>query len=150
MARQAMPSRCRVDFIGAARLVSMRPNILRKWLHKPAVVQFIRRERAAFRVSICAANEFALRNRENECELARGAFARADHPKNRLFGGRQGKCARQRRCCEGRILSGIDHRGSKNGAAEYFGGARFLGPQQVHCARLVDSRCCHRDCELDW
>lgn len=61
MARQAMPSRCRVDFIGAARLVSMRPNILRKWLHKPAVVQFIRRERAAFRVSICAANEFALR-----------------------------------------------------------------------------------------
>jgi hypothetical protein len=50
-----------VDFIAAAKLVSMRPNILRKWLHKPAVVQFIRRERAAFRVSICAANEYALR-----------------------------------------------------------------------------------------
>src|ERR1700739_599685 len=50
-----------VDFIAAAKLFSMRPNILRKWLHKPAVVQFIRRERSAFRVSICAANEFALR-----------------------------------------------------------------------------------------
>jgi hypothetical protein len=50
-----------VDFIEAAKLCDIRPNILRKWLHKPAVVQFIRRERAAFRVAICAANEFALR-----------------------------------------------------------------------------------------
>ena len=50
-----------LDFIQAAKLVGIRPNILRKWLHKPAVVALIRRERAAFRQAICAANEYALR-----------------------------------------------------------------------------------------
>jgi hypothetical protein len=50
-----------LDFVQSAKLVGIRPNIFRKWLHKPAVVQFIRRERAAFRTAICAANEYALR-----------------------------------------------------------------------------------------
>jgi hypothetical protein len=55
-----------LDFVQAAKLAGIRPNILRKWLHKPAVVAFIRRERAAFRVAICAANEYALRKVRDE------------------------------------------------------------------------------------
>jgi hypothetical protein len=50
-----------IDFVAAAKLVGLRPVIMRKWLHKPAVVALIRRERAAFRQAICAANEYALR-----------------------------------------------------------------------------------------
>jgi hypothetical protein len=50
-----------LDFVAAARFVGIRPNILRKWLHKPAVMALIRRERAAYRVACCAANEYRLK-----------------------------------------------------------------------------------------
>ncbi|MFY9771030.1 MAG: hypothetical protein WAK67_22915 [Xanthobacteraceae bacterium] len=55
-----------LDFVQAAKVAGIRPNILRKWLHKPTVVAFIRRERSAFRTAICAANEFALRKVRDE------------------------------------------------------------------------------------
>jgi hypothetical protein len=49
-----------LDFVQASKAAGIRPNILRKWLHKPAVVALIRAERRAFREAICAGNEAAL------------------------------------------------------------------------------------------
>ena len=71
-----------LDFVESAKLAGIRPNILRKWLHKPAVVAFIRRERAAFRTAICAANEYALRKVRDESKngmsVVAATRARAD------------------------------------------------------------------------
>lgn len=49
-----------LDFVQASKAAGIRPNILRKWLHKSAVVALIRAERRAFREAICAGNEAAL------------------------------------------------------------------------------------------
>jgi hypothetical protein len=49
-----------VDFITAAKANGLRPDTLRRHLHRPEVVGFIRRERAAFGLAICAANEAVL------------------------------------------------------------------------------------------
>jgi hypothetical protein len=49
-----------LSFIQAAQVAGLRANILRKWLDKPAVIQFIRRERALFRRALCCGNEAAL------------------------------------------------------------------------------------------
>jgi hypothetical protein len=57
-----------LDFIEAAAVAGIRANILRRWLHKPSVVLFLRRERAAFRAAICASNEFFLRKVRNTSE----------------------------------------------------------------------------------
>jgi hypothetical protein len=54
------PDATPLDFTAAARLVGIRPNIMRKWLHKPAVISLIRAERRAFRNALCCANEAAL------------------------------------------------------------------------------------------
>lgn len=49
-----------VDFITAAKANGIKPDTMRRWLHRPEVVSLIRRERAAFRMALCAANEAVL------------------------------------------------------------------------------------------
>jgi hypothetical protein len=49
-----------VDFIGAAKANGLKPDTMRRWLHRPEVISFIRRERARYRASICASNEHVL------------------------------------------------------------------------------------------
>jgi hypothetical protein len=48
------------DFVAAARANGLRPDTMRRWLHRPELVSLIRRERAAFREAICSGNEHAL------------------------------------------------------------------------------------------
>ena len=48
------------DFVAAAQANGLRPDTMRRWLHRPELVSLIRRERAAFRQAICAGNERAL------------------------------------------------------------------------------------------
>jgi hypothetical protein len=48
------------DFVVAAQASGLRPDTLRRWLHRNELVSFIRRERAAFREAICSGNEHAL------------------------------------------------------------------------------------------
>lgn len=48
------------DFLTAARANKLKPDTLRRWLHRPEVVGFLRRERAAFRHAICSANDRVL------------------------------------------------------------------------------------------
>ena len=59
-----------VDFIAAAKANGLRPDTLRRWLHDPAVVGLIRRERAAFRLAICSANERVLADIRDKGENA--------------------------------------------------------------------------------
>lgn len=48
------------DFITAANAKGLRPDTMRRWLHRPEVISFLRRERAAFRQAVCSANEKVL------------------------------------------------------------------------------------------
>jgi hypothetical protein len=48
------------DFITAAKANGLKPDTMRRWLHRPEVISLIRRERAAFRLAICSANEHVL------------------------------------------------------------------------------------------
>jgi hypothetical protein len=48
------------DLVVAAQASGLRPDTLRRWLHRSELVSFIRRERAAFREAICSGNEHAL------------------------------------------------------------------------------------------
>jgi hypothetical protein len=50
-----------LDFIGAAKAVGMKADVLRRYLDRPQVRALLRAERRAFRESICAGNEGALR-----------------------------------------------------------------------------------------
>ena len=62
-----------IDFVAAARANNIKPDTLRRHLSRGETLAYIRRERAAFRQSICAANEFylaAIRN-NSENEMAR-------------------------------------------------------------------------------
>jgi hypothetical protein len=45
------------DLIAAAQVVGLRPDTLRRWLHRPEVISFVLRERAALRQAICARSE---------------------------------------------------------------------------------------------
>jgi hypothetical protein len=49
-----------IGFIDAAKANGLKPDTMRRWLHRSEVVGLLRRERAAFRVAICAANEAVL------------------------------------------------------------------------------------------
>jgi hypothetical protein len=49
-----------VDFVAAAKANNLRPDTMRRWLHRPEVISFLRRERAAFRQAVCAPNEAVL------------------------------------------------------------------------------------------
>jgi hypothetical protein len=48
------------DLVVAAQASGLRPDTMRRWLHRPELVGFLRKERAAFRQAICANNEHAL------------------------------------------------------------------------------------------
>lgn len=50
-----------VDFITAAKLSGIKPDVMRRWLDRAPVRALLRSERRAFREAICAGNEQALR-----------------------------------------------------------------------------------------
>jgi len=54
------------DLVLAAQASGLRPDTLRRWLHRPELVGFLRRERAAYRQAICAGNEHALKSIRDE------------------------------------------------------------------------------------
>jgi hypothetical protein len=81
-----------LDFVEAARRSGVRPNIMRKWLHRVEVQILLRAERKAFRSAINCANEAVLADiRQNALNsMARVAAVRAlqeldaeDHPIHR-------------------------------------------------------------------
>jgi hypothetical protein len=49
-----------VDFIEAGRACGIKPDIMRRWLDRPAVRALLHAERRAFRAAICAGNELSL------------------------------------------------------------------------------------------
>jgi hypothetical protein len=49
-----------VDFITAAKLSGIKPDVMRRWLDRAPVRALLRSERRAFREAICAGNEAAL------------------------------------------------------------------------------------------
>jgi hypothetical protein len=49
-----------LDFIAAAKLAKMKPDIARRWLDRGDFRTALRAERAVFRESLCASNELAL------------------------------------------------------------------------------------------
>jgi hypothetical protein len=49
-----------LDFIAAAKLANLKPDIARRWLDRGDFRTALRAERAAFREAICAGNELAL------------------------------------------------------------------------------------------
>jgi hypothetical protein len=51
-----------LSFVQAANAVGLTAAHFRKWLDRPAAIQFLRRERAIYRRALCSANEFALAN----------------------------------------------------------------------------------------
>ena len=54
------------DLVVAARASGLRPDTMRRWLHRPELVGFLRRERAAYRQAICSGNEHALKSIRDE------------------------------------------------------------------------------------
>jgi hypothetical protein len=62
-----------IDFVAAARANGIKPDTLRRHLSRGETLAYIRRERAAFRQSLCAANEYYLASIRNnsENEMAR-------------------------------------------------------------------------------
>ena len=49
-----------MDFIEARRACGIKPDIMRRWLDRPAVRALLHAERRAFRAAICAGNELSL------------------------------------------------------------------------------------------
>jgi hypothetical protein len=49
-----------MGFVEASKLAGVRPDQMRRWLDKPAVINFIRSERRAWRLALCSGNETAL------------------------------------------------------------------------------------------
>jgi hypothetical protein len=58
------------DLVVAAQASGLRPDTMRPWLHRPELVGFLRRERAAFRQALCAGNERALAQIRDESDNA--------------------------------------------------------------------------------
>jgi hypothetical protein len=57
-----------ITFVAAAALHGLKPDRLRRALHRPEVILLLRRERAAFRAAVCAANEAVLASIRDERE----------------------------------------------------------------------------------
>ncbi len=62
-----------IDFVAAAKARGLKPDTLRRHLSRGETLAYIRRERTAFRQSICAANEYFLASIRNNSqnEMAR-------------------------------------------------------------------------------
>jgi hypothetical protein len=58
------------DLVVAAQASGLRPDTMRRWLHRPELVGFLRKERAAFRQALCAGNERALAQIRDESDNA--------------------------------------------------------------------------------
>lgn len=58
------------DLVVAAQASGLKPDTMRRWLHRPELVGFLRRERAAFRQALCAGNERALAQIRDEFDNA--------------------------------------------------------------------------------
>jgi hypothetical protein len=56
------------DLVAAAQASNIRPDTLRRWLHRSELVSLIRRERMVFRQSICSSNEYILQELRNSSE----------------------------------------------------------------------------------
>jgi hypothetical protein len=63
------------DFIVAARTHGLRPDTLRRWLHRVECISFVKRERAAYRLAVCSANEYVLKQIRDEGENAMARVA---------------------------------------------------------------------------
>ena len=50
-----------LDFIEAAKIADVKPDVMRRYLDRENVRTFLRSERSAFREAICAGNEASLR-----------------------------------------------------------------------------------------
>jgi hypothetical protein len=79
-----------VDFITAAKLSGIKPDVMRRWLDRAEVRALLRSERRAFREAICAGNEAALQRVRDEsangmCVVAsvRALEQLSDDPHNR-------------------------------------------------------------------
>ena len=59
-----------LDFVTAGKANGIKPDHARRWLHRPEVVALLRRERAAFRTALCAANERVLADIRDTSENA--------------------------------------------------------------------------------
>jgi hypothetical protein len=64
-----------VDFVVAARNHGLRPDTLRRWLHRVECISFVKRERAAYRLAVCSGNEFVLKQIRDEGENAMARVA---------------------------------------------------------------------------
>jgi len=62
-----------IDFIAAARANNLKPDTLRRHLSRIETITYIRRERAAFRASLCSQNEFYLAAIRNNSQNAMAA-----------------------------------------------------------------------------
>jgi hypothetical protein len=61
MVRGADPDGAPLDFIAAAKVAGIKPDVARRWLDRSEVRRLLRAERTAFREAICAGNEGALK-----------------------------------------------------------------------------------------
>ena len=48
------------DFISAGKRHGVKAQVMRRWLGRAECISFLRKERARFRQSVCAQNEFVL------------------------------------------------------------------------------------------
>jgi hypothetical protein len=48
------------DFISAAKSNGLQPQTMRRWLGRAECINFLRKERARFRATVCAQNEYVL------------------------------------------------------------------------------------------
>jgi hypothetical protein len=48
------------DFISAAKSNGLQPQTMRRWLGRAECIAFLRKERARFRATVCAQNEYVL------------------------------------------------------------------------------------------
>jgi hypothetical protein len=48
------------DFISAAKSNGLQPQTMRRWLGRAECISFLRKERARFRATVCAQNEYVL------------------------------------------------------------------------------------------
>lgn len=59
-----------IDFVAAAKACGVQVDHMRRWLHRPEAASMLRRERAAYRLALCAGNENALARIRDQSENA--------------------------------------------------------------------------------
>jgi hypothetical protein len=59
-----------LDFVTAGKANGIKPDHARRWMHRPEVIGLLRKERAALRAALCAANERVLADIRDTSENA--------------------------------------------------------------------------------